>query len=230
MAKTDLVSKPDGTFARQLQIFKENIGSHAANLGLTPAQVTAQAADADYYNYVITCQTTMLGHSKAWTSLRKLLRKGAGMIEAHSAPVLPDPVPPVPAGVERRFRALVRQVKSHANYDPGMGPELGIEAGNYGKPDFATLQPKIALRISGGAVFVDWSWQGHRAFLDQCEIQVDRGDGLGFVTLVSSTKPGYTDKTPFPAVPARWSYRAIYRVGDKEVGQWSNTASVTVPP
>jgi hypothetical protein len=32
----------------------------------------------------------------------------------------------------------------------------------------------------------------------------------------------------FPATPAKWTYRAIYRVNDQRVGQWSPTVSVMV--
>ena len=57
---------------------------------------------------------------------------------------------------------------------------------------------------------------------------MDRGDGKGFGLLTFDTTPGYTDTQPFPAVPAKWTYRAIYRVGDSPVGQWSSPVSVTV--
>jgi hypothetical protein len=58
---------------------------------------------------------------------------------------------------------------------------------------------------------------------------VDRGDGKGYVLLAFDTTPGYTDTQPFPTTPATWTYRAIYRVGDNQVGVWSQTVSVTVP-
>jgi hypothetical protein len=35
----------------------------------------------------------------------------------------------------------------------------------------------------GNAVLVGWGWQGNSAFLDLLEIQVDRGDGKGWVFL-----------------------------------------------
>jgi hypothetical protein len=34
-----------------------------------------------------------------------------------------------------------------------------------------------------------------------------------------------TDTTPFPATPAKWTYRGIFRVGDSRVGQWSELGS-----
>ena len=61
-----------------------------------------------------------------------------------------------------------------------------------------------------------------------CELQVDRADGKGFVALCFDTTPNYTDSTPFPATPAKWTYQAIYHVGDHRVGQWSKPVSVTV--
>jgi hypothetical protein len=61
-----------------------------------------------------------------------------------------------------------------------------------------------------------------------CEIQVDRADGKGFVALAFDTTPGYVDSQPFPATPVKWTYQAIYRVGDARVGQWSKPVSITV--
>jgi len=77
-------------------------------------------------------------------------------------------------------------------------------------------------------VFVDWGWGGYANYLDMCEIQVDRGDGKGFIDLAFDTTPGYTDTAPFPAAPAKWTYRAIYRVNDAQVGLWSKPVSLTV--
>ena len=68
----------------------------------------------------------------------------------------------------------------------------------------------------------------HPAFLGICEIEVDRSDSKGFVMLTFDTTPNYTDTTPFPSTPAKWTYRAIYRVGDQRVGQWSKSVSITV--
>lgn len=73
-------------------------------------------------------------------------------------------------------------------------------------------------------------WGGFSADLDMCEIQVDRGDGKGFVALCFDTTSNYTDTTPFPSAPARWTYQAIYRVGDQRVGQTSGAGSRELDP
>jgi hypothetical protein len=38
----------------------------------------------------------------------------------------------------------------------------------------------------------------------------------------NDTTPGYNDTEPFPATAAKWTYRAMYYVGDSPVGQWSD--------
>lgn len=137
-------------------------------------------------------------------------------------------IPPVAPGIEARFRALVKQIKASTDYNASVGQALGIEGTLQVGPDYATLAPVLGLSISGDRVNIDWGWQGFRAFLNQCELQVDRGDGKGMVLLAIDTTPGYTDTQPFPGAPAKWSYQAIYRVGDDRVGQWSRPVSIMV--
>ena len=48
MPKGNFIQGNDNAFAAQLKTFKINITAYAATLGVAPAQVTAQAADADY--------------------------------------------------------------------------------------------------------------------------------------------------------------------------------------
>lgn len=230
MAKSDFILSSDEQFDAQLQTFKTNIGNYAATLGLTKPQVDAQAADADYFHYILTSQRTMRNGAQQWSSWKTSLRNG-GTPPPAGAPVPPAFDPPVPAvglGVEPRFRALVKLIKSNSNYNPAMGEALGIEGTEQAGPDLATIQPNIDARVVGNQVNIDWGWQGQSAFLDMIELQVDRGGGQGYVFLANDTTPGYVDTTLFPPAPIKWTYRAIYRVGDQQVGQWSKPVSVTV--
>jgi hypothetical protein len=228
MPKSSSINPADDGFGAQLQTFKNAIGAYAATLGLSPATVTAQAADADYFSYTIQCQQIMLGGSRQWTAWKDLARYGGDLPPSGApvAPVFPAAVPPVAPGIEPRFRALVKQIKAHPSYNEAMGQALGIEGAQQVGPDYATVQPDITATISGGRVDVGWNWGGFANFLDQLELEVDRGQG--FVLLAIDTTPGYTDSQPFPATPVKWTYRAIYRLGDNRVGQWSKPVSVTV--
>ena len=133
----------------------------------------------------------------------------------------------LPGSLTRIF-AAVQDLKNGHKLTDDIARELGILAGETAVPHLAALQPVLVLTVSGGKVEVKWGWNGHGASLDACEIQVDRGDGKGFNLLTIDTTPGYTDTQPFPAGKAAWTYKAIYRVDDQQVGQWSQPVSVAV--
>ncbi len=229
--KGNYIQGNDNAFSAQLKTYKNNIGDYAVTLGVTPAQVAAQAADSDYLEYVLKCLGIMQNAAQQWTAWKDLTRDG-GTPPTNGAPVpptLPAAVPQVAPGIEARFRALVKQNKASANYNVSIGDALGIEGAQQTPPDFTTLQPQIGATLNGNHVDVDWGWGGYGAYLDLCELQVDRGDGKGYGLLAFDSTPGYSDTAPFPAAPVKWTYRAIYRVGDTQVGVWSNPVSITVP-
>ena len=85
-----------------------------------------------------------------------------------------------------------------------------------------------SLRISGYQVLVDRSWDGLGDYVGSIQLEVDRNDGKGFVLLTIDTTPGYTDTQPLPVALTKWTYKAVYRVGDGQFGLWSATASVNV--
>ena len=181
MPKSDYINPNDTAFSAQLQTFKNNIGGYATLLSATPAQVAAQAADAAYLAYVIACNDAVQNSAQQWTGWKNLVR-GGGTVPAAGAPlaaVFPVTVAAVGLGVEVRFRALCQQIKMNPNYNVPMGEALGIEGPVHSPTPAATLQPAIEVHISGNHVLVKWGWQGNRAFIDMCEIEVDRGDEIG---------------------------------------------------
>ena len=230
MPKSNYISPNDLAFVAQMFKFKNNIGGYAVVLSVSPAQVASQAADADYLGWVVSCQQTMIGAAQQWTGWKNFTRAG-GAAPPAGAPVLPTfpaTVSAVMAGVEARFRQLVKQIKANANYNTSIGEALGIEGAEQTGPDLATIQPDITATIVGSHVEIGWTFQGFAAFLDQCEMQVDRGDGKGRVFLVIDSTPGYNDTQSFPATPTKWTYWAIFRVGDVQVGLWSKPVTITV--
>jgi hypothetical protein len=231
MPKSDNLNKNDNRFATQMQTFKAAIDKYSDTLGVSADQVASQRTDANYFSYVLDSQGSDAERRAAqWTAWKDIMR-GDGSpptAGAPAPPALPGAVPPVAPGIEARFRALVKQVKAHANYNSAIGQALGIEGAAQTGPDLATVQPEITVEASGNTVVVGWGWGGNSAYLDLCEIQVDRADGKGFILLTYDSTPNYTDTQPFPATPAKWTYKAIYRVGDHQVGQWSKPVSLTI--
>ena len=103
-------------------------------------------------------------------------------------------------------------------------PQKKAKPPGTGSANSALTQPAATpSRPTGGGQWENFPLPG--SFI----MALDRGDGKGFGLLAYDTTPGYTDTTPFPAAPVKWIYRAIYRVADSQVGQWSLPVSVTVP-
>jgi hypothetical protein len=230
MIKSDPIQKNDLAFAGQQMTCKTNLPTYATLLGLTADDVAFQARDAVAFDYWVKSMNIMQKDAQQFTAWKNLLR-GGGTPPSNSAPgqpVLPDPVPAAPPGIEERFRALVQKIKASPNYNVGIGEALDIEGAQLTPPDLTTIQPVLTLLINGNRVEVGWGWQGYVAYLDQIEIQVDRGDGKGFVVLTFDPTPGYVDLTPFPVAPAKWTYRGIYRLDEAQVGQWSSPVSIMV--
>ena len=135
---------------------------------------------------------------------------------------------PQPWVRRERFRTLARRIKAHPNYNASIGEALGLEWAEQTAADLSTVQPRLNLKISGGVVVIGWGWGGQGDQLDMIRLEVDWGTGGGFVLLATDATPGYNDTEPFPATAAKWTYRAMYYVGDGPVGQWSDPMSINV--
>jgi len=220
--------------------FWNKLAGHAPSLGISTIVCAAIIADARWLIYIL---GSWLPAVRAWqkscTDAVEAAQTGpnAGapiVLPQFVPPALPgasgtDPaVVPVPEGALTRIFDLIAQFKEHNGYDVTAGTDLGVEGTAFSGPNFATLRPEISVIISGGKVEIKWTWGGFSKFLDQCEIQVDRGDGQGWRVLTFDTTPGYTDTQAFPAAITQWKYRAIYRVDDIQVGLWSEAVSVAV--
>jgi hypothetical protein len=213
---------------------------YATALGLTTTQVNSAVADCLWLIYLL---QNWLPETRSWvkscTDALAEAQTGTGsaaqVLPVFTPPPLPGAATPVPAtvavapGAQMRILALAQQIKDSGKCTDTIASNLGLVGSAQTGPDLTAISPDIALSLVAGQVFLKWGWGGYSRYLDSCEIQVDRGDGHGFVLLTIDTTPGYTDTTPLPATLAKWTYRAIYRVGDDQVGVWSAPASINVP-
>ncbi len=229
--KTDFVDRNAIAFSAQLKLAQGALPGYATLLKIATEDVAALGADSDYFEYCLNCQAILMQAAHEASHWKDLIRGGGQLPPTGSPvdPVMPAAVPAVAPGIEARFRALVGQIKASKNYNEAIGQALKIEGAEQTPPDYASLQPVLRVRVSGNAVRIEFGWQGYSAWLDLCELQVDRADGHGYVPLAFVSTNGCTDNQPFPATPTKWTYRAIFRVGNAQVGLWSLPVSVNVP-
>lgn len=221
--------------------FFNKLPVHAATLGLSTATVNAAIADARWLIYLL---GSFHPGVKSWAkSVTDFIREAkTGDVDAvmilpgFAQPPLPPAdteaglpaVVPVLPGALRRIFSLVQVIQEAPAYSDSIATDLGTLGTEDAAPEFNTLQPVIKAVVRPDGVFIDWGWGGHRDYLDQCEIHVDRGDGQGWRLLTFDTTPGYLDTHTRPAALTKWKYRAIYRVSDAQAGLWSAETDAVV--
>ncbi len=220
-----------------LENFRNKLAGHAPTLGISALLCAAAIADARWLIYILGSWLPALrAWQKSCTDAAKEAQEGTA-IGAYVLPVfVPPPLPaavggdpavvPVAAGALLRIFDIVSSLKESDSYGEATGTDLGVVGIEQTGPDYAILRPVLKITINGNKAEISWGWEGFGKFLDQCEIQVDRG--TGYQVLTFDTTPGYTDTQAFPANPTQWKYRAIYRVEDEQVGQWSEEVSLIV--
>jgi hypothetical protein len=213
--------------------FKEKLPTYATALGLATGQVTAAVADCGWLHYIL---ELWLPDVRPWTvactDAATLAQTGTGadpmVLPVFTAATLPTGVTAQAPGALTRIFALVKVIKNSGLCTDPIASDLQIVGSEAVPPDFGQVQPVLKASVSGSWVEVKWGWGGLRDWLSSCEIVVDRSDGEGFVALAMDTTPNYNDTEPFPAAKTIWTYKAIYRVVDAQVGRWSQPVSVTV--
>ncbi len=227
MPTSPYLPKSDSGKAEFLANFATKLSGYSAALGLTAGTVTNVEHIAATFQWVLDVQQLYATHAQDWTSFKNQLRDGpvGGAITPPPAPALPA-APTLPASgydIFKTISMLVQTIKNNAAYTTAMGEDLGIVgAGQTFDPQ--TGKPTLALSaFNNDQVRVAWkkgNFQGMR-------IDVDRGTG-GWTFLATDSVPDYIDTHPLPAAPTTWKYRAVYRLDDVNVGEWSDTAQITV--
>lgn len=216
-----------------LENFSEKLPRLAIEMDLDQGKVQEALDDAHWLSYlIVNWLEAVRTYSKAATDTLETAQTGTGD-KLMNLPVLTPPIPKSGVnarkpGALRRIFDLAAAIRGNPACTPAIKAELRLEGVAQSGPNPDTLRPVITANVTASGVNIDWNWQGWSKFLDQCEIQVDRGDGQGWRILTFDTTPGYVDTTPAPAVHTRWKYRAIYHAGDATVGGWSADAAVSL--
>lgn len=198
----DFVKRNDVLFVAQLNTFKNNLPAVAALFGITPAQLGAAAADADWMAYIVLRIDGVPGFAQDWTKLKDQVRHGGDGSIIPPFPTPPDVTTPPAAvispDVEGRFRQLAAQLKANSNYSKAIGENLGIEADETSF-DEENYKPEGSAKAVLNVVTVKFSKKGVDAQAIYCKVTT------GVSTL--PTTPG--SPSPTPATLSQYTKIAI---------------------
>ena len=209
-----------------LNNFAQKIPAHAAVLEISTAQITSVQNDAAMFAYAVNLVNSFKTGLSQRVGFKDILKNGPeGTPLEIPTFQQPDPPAPVPSGIFVRIRRLVNNIKSNDNYNEAIGNDLGIIGA---EQDEATLEmkPALKIKIEAGKPIIIWK----KGKADSLDIYVDRGDGKSFVYLANDSSPDFIDNTPLPdnVNMAEWKYKAIYRINDDQVGEFSDPVSTVV--
>jgi hypothetical protein len=225
MAKKDYIPSSDSEKALWLKNFAAKLGSYASVLKIDEAEVKNVNEDSMMFAYTLDCLESIKMYNQQMTVFKDTLRDGSDSSQKAQMPFLPvfPPAPPtVKDGIFVRARRLAQNIKTRETYTEDIGKALGL-IGETTTIDYNTLQPVLQAMIQGGKVVVKWK----KGEADSINMYVKRGNG-DFVFIGNDAKPPYDDPTPLPTEATNWTYRGIYVVKDKEVGLFSDEASILV--
>jgi hypothetical protein len=204
--------------------FAAKLAALAATVGVSTAEAESAQADSDFFSYVCDARNQYTQKAQEWTAYKNALRNGESLGILPVAPTLATAPAAVEPDIFGRLAALASRIKKHPGYTEAIGQNLGI-IGPDQTFDPGTAKPVLKVTLEAGHPNVGWKKQG----MDGLEIWVDRGTGA-FAFLALDTVPDYLDTAPLPAAgtSAVWKYKAIYRLNDEQVGEWSDVASISV--
>ena len=210
-----------------LQHLNGCLPSYAGILEVSADDLAQLKAGLDGFDYCLKAQDSANNYSSALFAFKRVLRDGPkdAMINAPTLPVLPITPTAFYPDVFGFLGALITRIKRHKNYTEAIGKALNIISAHSANVDLTSLQPLLTVSFQGGHPMLHWKSNG----TDALEIEADYGSG-NFILISIQLSPGYQDNNPLPpaGTAALWKYRAIYRIHDKQVGQWSSVLEVGV--
>ena len=224
MARTYWLPDDEGGRLLWLTNFVAKLPTYAATFGITAAEVTDLTNALAAYQFTLNRKRQFGQYASELVTYAKLLASGKATDNIATFPTPPalGTVPPmVLAGVFKRVASIVARIKNNLAYTAAIGHDLDIEGSDI-VVDPTSMKPALSLRLAAGHPELMWALN----HMDGLEIWKDSGSG--FVMLDVDDAPNYTDLSPLPAPVALWKYKAIYRLGGHQVGQWSDTVQIAV--
>ena len=227
MAKKHYLPKSDEGKGVWLNNFSEKLPNHAAALGISADTLTSVQNDAKMFNYMVNLVNAFKNGQGERVGYKDILKFGPEGTVLGPVPVFNNVPPPanVQSGIFIRIRRLVQNIKSNNSYNESIGSDLGI-IGSETDEVIMEMKPVLKVRMAAGKPEIVWK----KGKADSIDIYVDRGDGKSFVYLANDSNPNFRDNSEIPAGAeiSEWKYKAIYRIRDEQVGQFSDVASAVV--
>ncbi|MES2512860.1 MAG: hypothetical protein V4580_01895 [Bacteroidota bacterium] len=229
MSNMTYIPSTDAEKGIWLANFTLKLQLYAIVLGITTAELAAIQKDNAMYQYVINLIEAFRQNLSSLTGYKNMLKHAVGQQHIGAVPVLPTmPTAPVAVaeGVFDRIPKLVARMKNSSNYNETIGSDLGIISPAVTPVDIDSLQPDLTIKLDVGRPHIKWV----KGYSDAIDLYVDRNDGTGFTLLGRLLKNECIDIVSLAPTKLldEWSYKAVYVIGNSQVGLYSKVTAVLV--
>lgn len=228
MAKDYFLPRTDDKKSGWQHNLGDKLAAYKTKYGITTAEETDTKNGDAYFKYWLDALEETDSFKKKVTAFKNELRDGvpAGATASlpPAVPVFAAPPTAVEPGIFGRSTALGNRIKKNKDYVISDGQDMQLEGAEKAPPDVINGQPSLKIVLKAGQPLVQWT----KGLFDALYIEVDRGDGKGWMFLAVDTEPDYLDTFALPASATTWKYRAIYIFHDEKVGKWSNDVNISV--
>ena len=215
--------------AEWLVHFSRVLPALAVKYGFSVMELNEVDRMAHHFNLLVRSRKQVYEYERVLSQHRNVLLRG--LQPGQQRPAVPEvprlePLAVLPAwNITQRLQEFTLKITSHYAYTITDGLQLGIITLEETPASWrAMFRPRLQVKKDRkGKPLISWEQQEGMIV----ELQVDRG--LGWTFLAYDTQKCYIDNFELPPFePALWSYRAIYKLEQKEVGQWSNEVCIKV--
>jgi hypothetical protein len=228
MTTSPTIPRTDAGRRELLQHLSFQLPNYADILEISAADIDQVQRGSDWFDYSLKVEDAAQRFTDGNYAFKRVLRDGPkSAVINFPAPlvIIPPPTSEPYPDIIGFLGALIVRIKKHKNYTEAIGKALHIIPPQTPATDPALLQPELTFDYSAGHPVLYWYHNGTDALV----IEADYGTGtFGLVAIQLSTR--FEDNTPLqlPGNVALWKYRAIYRIRDNQVGQWSKVLEVSV--
>ncbi len=226
MSNSTAIPTDDSSKLILLRHINAVLPSIAGLLDISTEQLARLANASSWFAFALDYQTALKNAGTAAVAFKQVVRDGPmGGGLSFNALKLPSPPEGMPfEDVFGFLGMLIAQIKRHPHYTEAIGQSLSIIPSKSVPVDLSSVQPQLSVAMEHGQPRLSWLKNG----MDCLEVEVDRGNG--FVLMTIDLTPGHLDDAQLPPAgsTALWKYRAIYRMKDQRVGQWSPVLEVAV--
>jgi hypothetical protein len=204
MSKSSYLPTADGDFLIWHNHFTSHLTEQQAALGLSNEELALVVADNQKLNATFTAAAHAAAVAKQATAEKALSRDGA----------------------ESNTRAIVRRIKAGANYTKSVGELLRIE-GAEDTTDLTAMKPNLSATDLGGGK-IQLAYNKYKT--NGVNIYSKRESDDDFSFLARSTVSPYVDSRPVanPGKAETRKYKAVYVLGDNEIGQFSDQVNIAL--